>query len=296
MPVASPSVSAAAYVPHRPHETVLYGIIREHLATFLAHAERTYAAPLPRYVIAAFEGYLACSDLARGFVRRHSDGCGHDVLVAFSCKHRSPCPSCAARRMCNEAATLVDRVLPNAPLRQWVMSLPFELRALAATKSDVLAAMERIFAEEIARVTRRLAGVAGAQTGSIGCPQRFGSSLNLHVHFHTLAVDGVFDKTGDGGVRVHEAPPPCRDDVDEVARRVRDRALLWLRRHGYLDERAAEDRGHEPVAPSALDACTQLALAGGAFLARPFAPKDNPDADLERRERRFSASCKRCRC
>ena len=35
----------------------------------------------------------------------------------------------------------------------------------------------------------------------------------------------------------------------------------------------------------------QLALAGGAFLARPFAPKDNPDADLERRERRFSASC-----
>jgi len=40
--------------------------------------------------------------------------------------------------------------------------------------------------------------------------------------------------------------------VAEVARRVRDRALLWLRRHGYLDERAAEERGNEPVAPSAL--------------------------------------------
>jgi hypothetical protein len=46
------------------------------------------------------------------------------------------------------------------------MSLPFELRlrGLAATKSDVLAAMERIFAEEIARVTRWLAGIAGAET------------------------------------------------------------------------------------------------------------------------------------
>ena len=31
-------------------------------------------------------------------------------------------------------------------------------------------------------------------------------------------------------------------------------------------------------------------LAGGAFLARPAAPKRNPDADMERRERRFSAS------
>ena len=36
----------------------------------------------------------------------------------------------------------------------------------------------------------------------------------------------------------------------------------------------------------------QLALAGGAFLARPPAsPNDRTDADLERRERRFWASC-----
>jgi hypothetical protein len=34
-------------------------------------------------------------------------------------------------------------------------------------------------------------------------------------------------------------------DVAEVAKRVRDRAVRWLCRHGYLDERAAEDRGNE---------------------------------------------------
>ncbi|WP_441293055.1 transposase [Sorangium sp. KYC3313] len=55
--------------------------------------------------------------------------------------------------------------------------------------------MERIFAEEIARVTTRLASIAGARTGSVGFPQRFGSSLNVHVHFHTLSIDGVFEKT-----------------------------------------------------------------------------------------------------
>src|SRR5262249_54303511 len=46
-------------------------------------------------------------------------------------------------------------------VRQWVLSLPFELRGLAATKPDVLTALGRIFAEEVERVTKRLAGVAG---------------------------------------------------------------------------------------------------------------------------------------
>jgi hypothetical protein len=159
-------------------------------------------------------------------------------------------------------------------------------------KPGVVGAMDRIFAEEIARLTRRLAGIEGAQAGAIGCPQMFGGSLNLHVHFHTIAADGVFVKTDAGGVRFHEAPPSSKDDVAEVAQRVRDRALRWLRRKGYLDERAAEERSNEAAEPSALDGCMQLALAGGAFLARPPAsPNDKVDADLERRERRFSAAC-----
>ncbi|CAN96460.1 hypothetical protein predicted by Glimmer/Critica [Sorangium cellulosum So ce56] len=186
---------------------------------------------------------------------------------------------------------LANRIRPCCmALFRSTSRLPFELRALAAKRSDVLAAMERIFAEEIARVTTRLASIAGARTGSVGFPQRFGSSLNVHVHFHSLAIDGVFEKTA-MGVRFHDAPPPSKDDVSEVARRVRERALLWLRRRGYLDERAAEERSNETIEPSALDACTQLALAGGAYLARPFEHKDSPDAAFERRERRFSAAC-----
>jgi hypothetical protein len=60
----------------------------------------------------------------------------------------------------------------------------------------------------------------------------FGGSLNLHPHLHTLAVDGVFEKTDGGGVRFHEAPAPSKDDVSEVAKRVRERAVRWLRRPG----------------------------------------------------------------
>jgi hypothetical protein len=91
--------------------------------------------------------------------------------------------------------------------------------------------MDRIFAEQIARLTRRLAGAFGAQTGSVGCPQMFGDRVNLHVPFHTIAADGVFEKT-DHGVRFHEAPPRSKDDVTEVAQRVRDRAVRPPRRMG----------------------------------------------------------------
>jgi hypothetical protein len=97
--------------------------------------------------------------------------------------------------------------------------------------------------------------------GSIGCPQMFGGSLNLHVHVHTIAADGVFENTDAGGVRFHEAPPSSKDDVAEVAQRVRDRAVRWLRRRGHLDERAAEEFRNEVAEPSALDECMLLALA-----------------------------------
>jgi hypothetical protein len=128
-------------------------------------------------VVNAFERYFACGDFSRGFVRCHCDACRHDVLVAFSCKGRGVCPSCAGRRMCNEAACITDRVLPNVPVGQWVLSTPFDLRALAATKPDVRTAIGRTFAQEISRATKRLANVEGAETGVVSFHQNFGGSL-----------------------------------------------------------------------------------------------------------------------
>jgi len=62
--VSPPSslASAAEYLPRRPHDTVLHRLVHEPYATFVAHTEATYAAPLPRYVTDAFERYLACGD------------------------------------------------------------------------------------------------------------------------------------------------------------------------------------------------------------------------------------------
>ena len=50
------------------------------------------------------------------------------MRVAFSCKRRGFCPSCVRRRMADVAAHLVDEVLPEEPIGQWVCSLPWSLR------------------------------------------------------------------------------------------------------------------------------------------------------------------------
>ncbi len=92
---------APAYPPRKPTETVLYGLVRETLETFLAHARETYSAPLPRYVEREFRGYLRCGVFGHGFTRCHCDTCGRDLLVAFACKGRGLCLSCAGRRMKN---------------------------------------------------------------------------------------------------------------------------------------------------------------------------------------------------
>jgi hypothetical protein len=72
--------------------------------------------------------HLECGILAQGFARVRCGGCGHDFLIAFSCKGRSVCPSCNTRRMAETAAHLVDQVFPQVPVRQWVLSLPKRLR------------------------------------------------------------------------------------------------------------------------------------------------------------------------
>lgn len=271
---------APAYRPRRPTETVLYAVVRDHLETFLAHARETYEAPLPRYVERELRGYLRCGVFAHGFVRAHCDTCGHDLLVAFSCKARAVCPSCAGRRMANVAAHLVDRVLPAVPVRQWVLSLPFELRALAAFRADVLSALGRLFIEAVSTRYRGWAkrqGCGAAPTGAVTHVQRFGSSVNLNVHFHSMVLDGVFTRDEQGHARFHPAPAPTRQELSEVVRRVHRRALAWLARSKLLDTSRGEHASQEPGAQTSLDACAVIAMQRGAVRAL----RDAPDAAHE---------------
>jgi hypothetical protein len=186
--------------------------------------------------------------------------------------------------MANVAAFLVDRVLPAVPLRQYVLSLPYELRRLAAFKADVLTALARIFVEAVFanyRARAKRTGINDAQCGSVLAVQRFGS-LNLNVHFHVLVLDGVFSRDEQRGVLFHPAPAPTLADLNGIVERTRRRTTKWLGQHGYLDEGPLEERSNELPAQTALDACATIAMRRGnvATLPRSDAP-DAADDDHE---------------
>jgi len=129
--------------------------VLQHAATFFEQAEAEAGADLQQFVKDEFDAFLECGILAHGFLRLRCADCGHDKLVAFSCKRRGFCPSCGARRMAQTAAHLVDHVIPHVPVRQWVLSLPIPLRLLLAAQpklvTPVLQVVHRV-------ITRHLLG------------------------------------------------------------------------------------------------------------------------------------------
>ncbi|HNZ25228.1 MAG TPA: hypothetical protein PKL24_24000 [Polyangiaceae bacterium] len=86
--------------------------------------------------------------------------------MAFSRKLRGVCPSCEARRASQTAANLVDRVLPSVALRQWMPSVPYELRVPMARSSALLSAVVRILCAEISVLIRRLGQQRGDRHGA----------------------------------------------------------------------------------------------------------------------------------
>src|SRR5947209_4371174 len=128
--------AARDYIPRTPEQTTLYQVVSKELETFLRRQEER-DRPVTRFVKDEFRSFLECGILALGFLRLRCQSCGHDRLLAFSCKRRIWCPSCAGRRMTETAAHLVDHVLPMVPVRQWVLSLPFVLRYRMTYDADL---------------------------------------------------------------------------------------------------------------------------------------------------------------
>ncbi|MEM9384270.1 MAG: transposase zinc-binding domain-containing protein, partial [Pseudomonadota bacterium] len=127
---------------------MLYQVVSRHYREFAALMEAE-DRPLPGFVCREFEAYLKCGRLEHGFLRVRCEDCRAETLVAFSCKRRGFCPSCGARRMVDTAALLVDEVLPEVPIRQRVLSVPFPLRFLFAREPEAMGSVLRIVVRAI---------------------------------------------------------------------------------------------------------------------------------------------------
>jgi Putative transposase/Transposase zinc-binding domain len=236
--------ATGTYKPRDPAQSVLSQLVRDHFETFRAQAASLRDGEgLPRFVEREFREFLTCGCLAAGFARFHCDACGHDRLVPFSCKGRGFCPSCGGRRMAERAAHLVDHVLPDVPIRQWVLSLPYRLRYLLAWDHDLCRAVVSVHARAVLgflRARARRGGVTNGRSGAVAIIQRFGGAVNLNVHIHALVIDGVFAQDSEG-LRFHPACRLTRDDVAEVVAVVARRIERLLQRRGVAA--TAEESG-----------------------------------------------------
>jgi len=229
----------AQYTRRTPEVTPLYAAVRDELETYLARAHDRERI-VPRFVERELRAYLQCGLLRHGFVRARCADCGLDRLVAFSCKGRGFCPACVGRRMADTAAHLVDRVLPQAPVRQWVLSLPHSLRYRLAFDAELCSAALDVFIRSVFISLRRRArarfGVQAriARCGAVTFVQRFGDALNLNVHFHSLVLDGVYLREADGSAQFRTLAPPTDAEVERVAASIALRLIRLLELRGLL--------------------------------------------------------------
>jgi len=221
---------------------------------------------LPDYVQREFEDYLKCGRLEHGFLRVRCDTCRAEHLVAFSCKRRGFCPSCGARRMAESVALLVDEVFLEQPVRQWVLSFPYPLRFLFASRPVIMGQVLGIVYRCIATHLIKQAGFSRkrARAGAVTLIQRFGSALNLNIHFHMLFLDGVYVERPDGSLRFRWVKAPTNAELTQLAHTLASRVGRFLKRQGLL-ERDAEN---SYLAGDALDDAPMAQLLGSSITYR----------------------------
>ena len=288
---AAPALSGDAppYERHRPEQTPLYALVEEHYPQFLERLDAE-GVSLPHFVIEEFEAYLKCGRLEYGFLRVKCDACQHEKLVAFSCKRRGFCPSCGARRMAETAAHLVEHVLPEQPIRQWVLSFPYPLRFLFATRPAVLTQVLGIVYRAVSTLLVRRAGLrsgAGARTGAVTLIQRFGSALNLNPHLHMLFVDGAYT-FDDETPRFHRVAAATQAELQRLLLAIATRVTRALEKQGLLtrdEENPSLDIELADDFEQLLGAAVHYRIATGPHAGRkaltlrtvgPSPPPDNP--------------------
>lgn len=95
--------------------------------------------------------------------------------MALSCRKRGFCPSCAAPPVGDQ--------LPLFPLRYLFADHP---EAMGKPPGIIYRAISTHL------IHKAQLSLTNGRTGAVMLIQRFGSVLNLHMHFHILFLDGVY--------------------------------------------------------------------------------------------------------
>ncbi len=148
MAIAHNIKNPVSYRRRHPEKSLLYRTVETYWPVFRKSQEKS-GRNFPNFIKEEFDKYLKCGIAEFGFIRTYCHHCRDSEVVAFSCKKRGFCPSCCARRMNDEAAHLIDQVLPEVTMRQWVMSFPYRLRFKMANQPKLTSRILRVFNQVI---------------------------------------------------------------------------------------------------------------------------------------------------
>ena len=218
MALQNPNLGEFNYNRRQPEKTLIYKIISENVETFYRDTELE-GRSIPQFVKDEFSAYLRCGILSYGFLRIQCESCSQAHLVAFSCKKRGFCPSCGASRMTEVSRHLSQELFHNKPLRQWVLTFPYNLRMMIVSVPGLQSQLIRIFHRILNRHYCKLGnlGVNEGKSGIVTFIQRFGAGLNLNPHLHSIAADGVYI-TGKRKGLFQFGRPPTTDKKERICR------------------------------------------------------------------------------
>ena len=184
---------ARIYRPRRPQQTPLYRLLESLFEPVKLCWEERFEA---RYGFwqgcwdQAVARYLDCGVWDMGFARVRCGECRYEMLVAFSCKQRELCPSCAAKRGSELAAFLVDHVLEDVGHAQWVFTIPKMLRQLFFRRRELRGVLARLAWQTVQKLMAAAAFEPELRPGMVSVIQTFGDRINPHPHVHALVSRG----------------------------------------------------------------------------------------------------------
>ena len=181
------SAPAAVYCPRNSQSSDYYKCVENHDE----HFSRQYGFWRP-YLQQVIYRYLDCGDFHNGFARVRCGDCGHEYLLAFSCKRRHFCPSCHQKRVVEFGEWLCTDVLRKVPHRHFVFSIPKMLRRYFLYDRSLLSELSRAAWESLKVFLKEAVPEKNPIPGAVIAIQTFGDFLGFNPHCHILVTDGCF--------------------------------------------------------------------------------------------------------
>src|SRR5262245_8155758 len=200
--------------------------------------------------------------------------------------------------MAEQAAHLVDAVLPWGRCASGCS--PCRTASATAWRSTVRSVVPcSAWSSALGWYRRRArrAGIADGRSGTVTVVQRFGSGLELNVHFHVLGLDGVFALAANGTLRFHCVPAPTDADIVRLVAAIARRLGRLLARRGLsldadgTDPLAAESLALAGLASAAVQGRLALGPRAGSRVERLG---DDPAAPWVESFRPLEARCAGC--